>query len=123
MNIRYDLSEDQRHGACTNRCSWVGITNAREKEPACMPAIIYALPAFLTAFLTTSLRAFLASITSNLPKSFKFLLFSTFALFCAHELLSHFSTVPSFSRNFLTMPDEAARGSFEREKGVRVRCL
>lgn len=82
-----------------------------------------AVLALKTPFLTTSLLLFFSIMTWNLAKSFNDLLFSTAALFFAHELESHLAMIPSFSMAFLTIPERAPRGRDVRARGVRVRCL
>ena len=76
-----------------------------------------------TAFLTISLLCFLATMMLKRAKSFNDLRCSAAARLVAHPDLFHFSTTASFSTCFLTTPEPAARGSFVRRKGVRVRCL
>ena len=78
---------------------------------------------FATAFRTISLRCFFANITLKRAKSFNFFRCSMAARLVAQPDLFHFSTIASFSNCFLTTPELAARGSFVRQKEVRVRCL
>lgn len=78
---------------------------------------------FAIAFLTTSRLCFFANMMLKRPKSSKAFLRCRAARLVAHPDLFHFSTIASFSSCFLTTPEPAARGSFVRARGVRVRCL
>ena len=82
----------------------------------------YAFFAALTLFLTTSLRAFFSTKVLNLSKSLSDFRFSMAARLVAHVDLVHFSTIPSLVSCLRTVPEPAARGSFGRRNGVRVRC-
>ena len=68
-------------------------------------------------------RCFLRSMTSNRWKSVAACFALAAALFCAHELLAHVSTVPAFSKYFLTVVVPAARGRSLITSGVRLMYL
>ena len=77
----------------------------------------------LRAFLTTSLLCFLATIVLKRSKSESDRLAWVEARFCAHALLSHLSTMASFSRSFFRWPEPAARGRPVILREVRVTCF
>lgn len=64
---------------------------------------------------------FLSFMTLNRSKSFNCLRLSNFARFWAHELDSHFFSIPSFSHWDFNVVRPAPRGSLERTMGVRER--
>lgn len=81
----------------------------------------YAFFAARTALCTRSARCFFATMTTKRWKSVSDRLLAMEARRCANADFSHFSTMASFSRAFLMAPEPAARGSFVRRRGVRVR--
>jgi len=93
---------------------------SKDKYIFCQPLKLLLSPETFEQYPSA---VFLANKTLKRAKSFRFLRCSAAARLVAHPDLFHFSTAASFSSCFLTTPELAARGSFVRQMGVRVRCL